>query len=93
MFGDLEAFVAGHRPRGEFNADVGEQADDGYRVRVSCPCGAVAEYWVRPAIRGEGSDRLMPAHERELRPLMVPPVYQVAGAIGGGANRAPASVN
>jgi len=42
---DLEEFV---RPHGRVTGDATEPTANGYRLTVSCACGAVFERWVAP---------------------------------------------
>jgi hypothetical protein len=48
MFPALEHFVTVHRLCGELTSDVGPLAPSGYRVQLTCACGASFERWVTP---------------------------------------------
>ncbi len=43
---DLEDFCHDHRPHGTLIDDAIEPTRNGYRLIVTCPCGAVFKRWV-----------------------------------------------
>jgi hypothetical protein len=45
---DVEAFVIDHQPHGQLTGDADEPTPTGYRLWISCPCGAMFERWVFP---------------------------------------------
>ena len=48
MIRDLERFVIAHRPCGGLEGDAEAPTLRGYRLWVSCACGARLERWVTP---------------------------------------------
>jgi hypothetical protein len=46
MFAELERFVTTHRRCGELTSNMGEPMEMGYRLQVTCSCGAAFERWV-----------------------------------------------
>jgi hypothetical protein len=48
LLGDLEDFVAEHRPHGTLGATTGDLTPNGYRLEVACPCGVTFERWITP---------------------------------------------
>jgi hypothetical protein len=52
LLGDLDAFVADHRPHGPLTADAMEPTWNGYLLQVACPCGVTFERWVSPLDAG-----------------------------------------
>ena len=48
IFQALEEFVAAHRACGTLTGDADAPTPEGYRLRVSCSCGASFERWVTP---------------------------------------------
>jgi hypothetical protein len=44
----VERFVEGHRSRESMFSDVGDLTPAGYRVQLSCSCGARFACWVTP---------------------------------------------
>jgi len=54
MFAELEAFVAAHRPCGDFDPEVGEPTTTGYALEVRCACGAAFARWISPELAAEG---------------------------------------
>jgi hypothetical protein len=48
VYSALEQFVRQHRRCGELIGDAGEPMPGGYRIWVSCPCGASFARWVTP---------------------------------------------
>jgi hypothetical protein len=47
-FRDLEEFVSAHRTCGTLTGDADAPTPDGYRLWVTCSCGAFFERWVTP---------------------------------------------
>jgi hypothetical protein len=46
VLGDLGEFGTLHRPHGVLTADAGKRTANGYRLEVTCACGAVFKRWV-----------------------------------------------
>lgn len=47
-FSEVEEFVQAHCRCGELTFWAGPIALQGYRVRITCPCGVTFERWVLP---------------------------------------------
>ena len=45
-FPKVEAFVQAHRACGELTWTAPPPTPKGYRLRITCPCGAVFDRWV-----------------------------------------------
>ena len=45
---DLKTFVTYHQPHGQLTGDADEPTPTGYRLWISCACGATFERWVFP---------------------------------------------
>jgi hypothetical protein len=48
VFGDVEEFVAAHRGCGALGGGADVPTPAGYRLRITCSCGALFERWVTP---------------------------------------------
>ena len=46
LTGDLAEFTTQHLSHGKLSADTGALTPNGYRLRVSCPCGVTFERWI-----------------------------------------------
>jgi hypothetical protein len=49
VYAELRGFVLAHRTCGQLRGDAEAPTSAGYRVWVTCSCGARLERWVTPA--------------------------------------------
>ena len=48
IFPEVEEFVHAHRSCGELTWVANQPSSQGYRLRITCPCGAILDCWVSP---------------------------------------------
>lgn len=50
IFPEVEEFVQAHRLCGQLSWIAPPPTPRGYRVRMTCPCGAILDRWVTPEL-------------------------------------------